>query len=421
MLHDIDVYLARHQRLRSAATARPRAPFTRNDIYALNALKDQFVGEGGGDEAVRLGVPRRAAAQARRQRRGYASGTTCASPTTPRRPRASRATSASSRRPRATPATSSSTRAAYVGRDRRRCAARCEPRAHASNELMVSGAALGDPPSDHGRRPADRLLLPGPDVGDRPARARASASAARPRRRSRATSSSDAAQDFAWSLTRPASTRSTPTSRRCAATAPTSTCSTASAGRCSSSTPARSNGHQTQQITFYRTVHGPVFGYARVHGRLVALVAQALELRQGRARPAVLPRPGPRPGAQRPPVLQGREPDAADVQLVLRRRQGHRRVHQRPAADPPVQRRPGAADRRHAARRSGSGYVSAKNHPQGINPPNGEIVNWNNRPQAGLRGPRRQLVAGRAAARRPADQQPRPRRATSRPRRSSRR
>ncbi len=28
-------------------------PFTRNDIYALNALKGQFVGEGGGDEAVR--------------------------------------------------------------------------------------------------------------------------------------------------------------------------------------------------------------------------------------------------------------------------------------------------------------------------------------------------------------------------------
>src|SRR5215211_8898208 len=29
------------------------APFTRNDIFALNALKDQFVGEGGGDEARR--------------------------------------------------------------------------------------------------------------------------------------------------------------------------------------------------------------------------------------------------------------------------------------------------------------------------------------------------------------------------------
>ena len=33
------------------------------------------------------------------------------------------------------------------------------------------------------------------------------------------------------------------------------------------------------------------------------------------------------------------------------------------------------------------GYVSAKNHPQGINPPSGEIVNWNNRPQAGYEAP----------------------------------
>ena len=33
------------------------------------------------------------------------------------------------------------------------------------------------------------------------------------------------------------------------------------------------------------------------------------------------------------------------------------------------------------------GYVSSKNHPQGINPPSGEIVNWNNRPQAGYEAP----------------------------------
>lgn len=26
-----------------------------------------------------------------------------------------------------------------------------------------------------------------------------------------------------------------------------------------------------KEITFYRTVHGPVIGYARVHGRLVAV------------------------------------------------------------------------------------------------------------------------------------------------------
>ena len=35
------------------STARSTPPWTRNDVYALNALKDQFVGEGGGDEARR--------------------------------------------------------------------------------------------------------------------------------------------------------------------------------------------------------------------------------------------------------------------------------------------------------------------------------------------------------------------------------
>ena len=33
------------------------------------------------------------------------------------------------------------------------------------------------------------------------------------------------------------------------------------------------------------------------------------------------------------------------------------------------------------------GLVSFKNHPQGMNPQNGEIVNWNNRPQAGYEAP----------------------------------
>ena len=52
VLADIDTYIdgINHwYELNSPATA----PFTRNDIYALNALKDQFLGEGGGDEARR--------------------------------------------------------------------------------------------------------------------------------------------------------------------------------------------------------------------------------------------------------------------------------------------------------------------------------------------------------------------------------
>jgi acyl-homoserine lactone acylase PvdQ len=52
VLHDIDVFLSGINdwlEINQPATA----PWTRNDIYALNALKGQFVGEGGGDEARR--------------------------------------------------------------------------------------------------------------------------------------------------------------------------------------------------------------------------------------------------------------------------------------------------------------------------------------------------------------------------------
>ena len=52
VLHDIDTYIGGINAFmrRSGSSS---APFTRNDIYALNALKDQFLGEGGGDEARR--------------------------------------------------------------------------------------------------------------------------------------------------------------------------------------------------------------------------------------------------------------------------------------------------------------------------------------------------------------------------------
>ena len=52
VLRDIDTFVSGINAYLDAhgSTA---APFTRNDIYSFNALKDQFVGEGGGDEARR--------------------------------------------------------------------------------------------------------------------------------------------------------------------------------------------------------------------------------------------------------------------------------------------------------------------------------------------------------------------------------
>src|SRR3954447_19693856 len=52
LLHDIDVYLTGvNAQLRASKSA--AKPWTRNDIYAVNALKGQFLGQGGGDEARR--------------------------------------------------------------------------------------------------------------------------------------------------------------------------------------------------------------------------------------------------------------------------------------------------------------------------------------------------------------------------------
>jgi acyl-homoserine lactone acylase PvdQ len=52
VLHDIDVYIGGINDYLHANNS-PNPDWTRNDVYAVNALKDQFLGEGGGDEARR--------------------------------------------------------------------------------------------------------------------------------------------------------------------------------------------------------------------------------------------------------------------------------------------------------------------------------------------------------------------------------
>jgi acyl-homoserine lactone acylase PvdQ len=52
VLRDIDTYVSGINAY-LAATNSPNAPWTRNDVYAVNALKGQFLGQGGGDEANR--------------------------------------------------------------------------------------------------------------------------------------------------------------------------------------------------------------------------------------------------------------------------------------------------------------------------------------------------------------------------------
>lgn len=49
VLHDIDVFVAGINAY-YRAKGRPHAPWTRNDVYALNAIKGQFLGQGGNGE-----------------------------------------------------------------------------------------------------------------------------------------------------------------------------------------------------------------------------------------------------------------------------------------------------------------------------------------------------------------------------------
>ena len=176
VLHDIDIYLTGINAY-LAATHSTAAPFTRTDIYAFNALKDQFFGEGGGDEANRsmfLGALERRLGI----KKGYSvfndlrQNLNAGSPTTvdgtsttstlrpsPARRAASCLTRAASRRRPPPPAVT----AGVPG---------LEPRPHASNELMVEGRVLRYRASAAGRRTAGRILLPRSHAGDRHARSR---------------------------------------------------------------------------------------------------------------------------------------------------------------------------------------------------------------------------------------------------------
>jgi acyl-homoserine lactone acylase PvdQ len=161
VLHDIDIYLAGiNAYLR--ATHSSEAPFTRTDIYAFNALKDQFFGEGGGDEANRSmflgGLERRLGVK-----KGYSvfsdlrQNLNAGSPTTvdgtfnyehdPTTPGAPGSVVLNPGSFKTTPAAPAAVTANVPG---------LEPRPHASNELMVEGrySATGHP-----------LLVGGPQVG----------------------------------------------------------------------------------------------------------------------------------------------------------------------------------------------------------------------------------------------------------------
>ncbi len=380
VLHDIDVYV---QGLNAYLrfTHSSQAPFTRADIYALNALKDQFVGEGGGCQARNATF-----LSALQHRLGTRRGLTVwkdlreandpeAQASVPGRVRFQ--PPPKSMRGNVVLDAGSLSAGALQALD-----AYCPGSVRASNILMVSGArsATGHP-----------IMVAGPQIGYDYPGFTLEVDLQGPGIHERGVTTAPFPgyvfigrnQDAAWSLTSAGLDQiDTYVETLCGH----SKIKYLFDGRCRAMQRFDAGSLNGKEITFYRTVHGPVFGYARVHGRPVALsrkrssygkdVRDQLfyhDLSDGLVHN----------------VHQFFEAANLTPQTFNSFYMDDKSIGVFTSGLLPI--RPSNVDQDLPVDGRGKeewrGYVSFKNHPQGVNPPSGEIVNWNNRPQAGYQAP----------------------------------
>jgi acyl-homoserine lactone acylase PvdQ len=392
LLHDIDVYLAGLNLWYSQN--RPSAPkLTRTDIYALNAIKSQFLGEGGGAEAAnaqfldalrsKLGPTR--GNEAYEDLRGRYDPETAT--TTDRRfpyqtkvsvakPRGMVRIASGSFRS-AAPKLPASTRAA--GADQ------FAPRHEASNVLIASGAAsqTGSP-----------LFVGGPQIGFNYPGLTLEMELHGPSIRVRGATSAPfpgymligRGQDYAWTLTSAdGDVVDTYAETLCGG----SRLRYLYKGKCrrmeSVDAGTITKGTKSVHVRFRRTVHGSVIGYARARGtdELVALATRRStygretvdqlffqQLTYGRVHSA---RDFVNAADRTPQTFNSFYASASETAFYTSGRLPLRPKGVNP--DLPVK-----GDGRY----EWTGYLSKSAHPQVINPASGYIVNWNNKPAKGF-------------------------------------
>jgi acyl-homoserine lactone acylase PvdQ len=385
ILHDIDVYLQGiNAYFSSQGSTSP--PFTRTDIYAFNALKDQFVGEGGGNEAV-TSVFLSSLQKRLGKVKGLKVWNDLREPNDPEAP-----VSVPGHVQFQPPPTSTSgnvqldagslSPAATTAMDVQR-----QWRGHASNALLVSGARSA---THH------PIMVAGPQIGYYYPGLTLEMDLEGPGIHQDGVSAAPfpgyifigRSQDSAWSLTSAGldqidtyvetlcghSTHKYLFDGKCRKM------QFFDAGTLNAGTP------KSKEVTFYRTVHGPVFGYAKVHGRLVALSRKRAsygkdvldllfyhDLAHGMVHNV---HQFFRAADETPQTFNSLYIDDKDIGVFT---SGLIPIRPR-NVDP-------AMPINGTGKEEWHGTVSAKNHPQGINPPNGEIINWNNRTEAGYEAP----------------------------------
>jgi acyl-homoserine lactone acylase PvdQ len=390
VLHDIDVYLeginaylAAHDHKLSVFSNVPN--FTRTDVYAFNALKDQFVGEGGGQQAInseflsaldkRLG-----------DKRGHEVWNDLREADDPEAPASVPGHVQLQPNPKSTsgnvlldPGTLSTTATTALAVQR-------DYRGHASNALLVAGWRS----STH-----HPIMVAGPQIGYYYPGLTMEVNLDGPGIDQRGVTSAPFPgyvfigrdQDSAWSLTSAGLDQiDTYVETLCGH----STHRYMFDGKCRSMQffdAGKLTVHgKSSEVTFWRTIHGPVFGYARVHGRLVALthkrssygkdVLDLLFYRQLADGKVHNVHQFFKAADLTPQTFNSFYIDDKDIGVFT-------------SGLVPI--RPSNVDQDLPINGTGKeewrGNVSFKNHPQGIDPPSGEIVNWNNRPEAGYEAP----------------------------------
>ena len=390
VLRDIDTYLVGIN-LWYRANRPDARPFDRGDIYALNAVKAQFLGQGGGEE-----VPNALFLDGARDRFGKGKGSDVyedlrqrddpeTSATTARR--ATAGGDVPVKRPKGLVRlekgsfTSSGVKLPGAGAS----AAQFTGSHLASNVLLVNGSrsATGTP-----------IMVGGPQIGYNYPGLTLEMGLHGPTLRGEGATSAPFpgyllighGEDFAWTLTSAdADIIDTYAERLCGGSRTRYTYK----GRCRRMETVKagtiSKGGKTVKVGLRRTVHGPVIGYARVAGskRRVALAQKRSsagretndqiffqDLSYGRVKSA---RDFVRASAATPQTFNSFYADAKDIAFVTTGR-----LPVRPKGvndDLPVDGR---------GRYEWKGFVAQSQHPQDIDPSNGLLVNWNNKPAKGF-------------------------------------
>ena len=399
LLHDIDMFVAGiNARQRATGSAAPR--WTRNDVYALNALEGQFLGQGGGDEARRsmflAGLQQRLGPQSGqlvfddlRQHdppdHPTSIGGTFPYAQIPGSKAGNRIVDRDSLRPwvygpaGGAPAPTGATAASAAA------AAPTAAAAHASNVLMLAAdrSANGHPLFVGG--PQLGFVYPGltlemdlhaPGVDVRGATAASSPGYMLIGR----------GPDFAWTLT---SAGADIVDQYVETLCGGDDVHYVYRGQCRAMTTFDAGvlhgteGLPDQRVSFRRTVHGPVVGYANAGGQRVAISSKRSsygrdtldqlpfqDLTLGRVRS---PQDFVRSLLQTPQTFNAFYADDRQIAEVTTGLLPLRALD----VDPGL---PTNGDGNHEWR----GFLSDGAHPQQIDPPSGRIVNWNNKAARGF-------------------------------------